>query len=152
MDIEKDVWSLPPPPHQEPYAAALNINPTDVIGQRLLPVPSDDPKGKSPHFTGLSVAESGVDPLTWPLTFKIFVFIQVSLLSALGGINVAMINPAYVPIAKELNIDTIRAGYQTTVCIVLAGVASLCNSYDESTRGSPLSILSNHVWTSSWQN
>lgn len=45
-----------------------------------------------------------------------------------------MINPAYVPMAKELNISTIRASYQTTICIVPAGVASflwvpLANKY-----------------------
>lgn len=34
-----------------------------------------------------------------------------------------MINPAYVPMAKELHISTISTSYQTTVCIVLGGVA-----------------------------
>ena len=57
------------------------------------------------------------------MALKVLVLIQVSLLSSLGGINTAMINPAYVPMAKELHISTIRASYQTTVCIVLAGVA-----------------------------
>ena len=57
------------------------------------------------------------------MALKVFVLIQVSLLSSLGGINVAMINPAYVPMAKELHINTVRASYQTTICIVLAGVA-----------------------------
>lgn len=57
------------------------------------------------------------------MALKILVLIQVSLLSSLGGINTAMINPAYVPMAKELRISTIRASYQTTVCIALAGVA-----------------------------
>ena len=63
------------------------------------------------------------DPLNWPMALKVFVLIQVSLLSALGGINTAMINPAYVPMAKELHISTIRASYQTTICIALGGVA-----------------------------
>lgn len=34
-----------------------------------------------------------------------------------------MINPAYVPMARELHISTIRASYQTTVCIALSAVA-----------------------------
>ena len=50
MDTEKVAGSLS---HQEAYAVALNDDPTDVIGQRLLPAPSDDPKGKSPHITGI---------------------------------------------------------------------------------------------------
>ena len=50
MDTEKVVGSLS---HQEAYPVALNDDPTSVIGQRLLPVPSDDPKGKSPHLTGM---------------------------------------------------------------------------------------------------
>ena len=61
--------------------------------------------------------------MNWPLALKIFVLIQVSLLSSLGGINVAMINPAYVPMAKEFHITTVRASYQTTICIVVAGIA-----------------------------
>lgn len=68
------------------------------------------------------------------MAFKVFILIQVSLLSSLGGINTAMSNPAYVPMAKELNISTIRASHQTTICIVPAGVASflwvsLANKY-----------------------
>ena len=57
------------------------------------------------------------------MALKVFVLIQVSLLSALGGINTALINPAYVPMAKELHISTIRVSYQTTICIALAGIA-----------------------------
>ena len=57
------------------------------------------------------------------MALKVFVLIQVSLLSALGGINTAMINPSYVPMAKELHISSIRASYQTTICIALAGIA-----------------------------
>lgn len=78
----------------------------------------------SSHLTVFGVAEMESDSLNWPMALKVFILIQVSLLSSLGGIITAMINPAYVPMAKELNISTIRASYQTTVCIVLAGVAS----------------------------
>lgn len=105
MGYEKD--AAPVSHLIEAYPAASNENPEDLAGQHLLPAPSNDPK----------------DPLNWPMALKILVLIQVSLLSSLGGINTAMINPAYVPMAKELHISTIRASYQTTVCIALAGVA-----------------------------
>ena len=62
------------------------------------------------------------DPLSWPLPLKISVLIQVSLLSALGGLNTAIINPAYVPLAKEFGISSTTASYQTTVCIALNGI------------------------------
>ena len=45
------------------------------------------------HLTGVHIAELGADPLIWPLPLKIFVLTQVSLLSSLGEINVALINP-----------------------------------------------------------
>ena len=68
------------------------------------------------------------------MALKVFILVQVSLLSSLGGINTAMVNPAYVPMAKELYISTIRASYRTTICIVLGGVGSflwvpLANKY-----------------------
>ena len=50
--------------------------------------------------------------------------IQVSLLSALGGINTAIINPAYVPLAEDFGISTVTASYQTTVCIAINGISS----------------------------
>lgn len=76
------------------------------------------------------------DPLNWPIALKVFILIQVSLLSSLGGINTDMINLTYIPMAKELHISTMRANCQTTICIVLAGVASflwitLANKYDQ---------------------
>jgi MFS family permease len=37
----------------------------------------------------------------------------VCLLAALGTLNTAIINPAYVPMAKEFHITTVRASYQT---------------------------------------
>lgn len=105
MGYENDVGPLSD--HIEAYPVASNEDPKDLIGQHLLPAPSNDPK----------------DPLNWPVALKVFVLIQVSLLSALGGINTAMINPAYVPMAKELHISSIKASYQTTICIALAGIA-----------------------------
>lgn len=75
-------------------------------GQHLNPQPSNDP----------------ADPLNWPMALKVGVLAQVCLLAALGTLNTAIINPAYVPMAKEFHITTVRASYQTTVVIALNGV------------------------------
>lgn len=75
--------------------------------EQLSPVPSNDPN----------------DPLNWPMWLKIAVLVQVALLAALGGINTAIINPAYVPLAKEFGITTVQVGYQTTVVIAINGIA-----------------------------
>lgn len=48
--------------------------------------------------------------------------IQVCLLAAIGTLNTAIINPAYGPLAKEFDITTVSASYQTTVVIALNGV------------------------------
>jgi hypothetical protein len=39
--------------------------------------------------------------------------IQVGLLAAIPGINVAAINPALLQISQELNVSKINASYQT---------------------------------------
>lgn len=54
---------------------------------------------------------------------KIACLLQVAVLGGLGGLNTAIINPAYTPMAKELGITVIRASYQTTIVIALNGVA-----------------------------
>ncbi|KAI9714274.1 MAG: hypothetical protein M1820_000234 [Bogoriella megaspora] len=72
----------------------------------LIPQPSNDP----------------ADPLNWPLALKIGILIQICLLGALGGLNTAIINPAYGPMSKELGISTVTASYQTTVVIALNGI------------------------------
>ncbi|KAL9097140.1 MAG: hypothetical protein Q9165_000567 [Trypethelium subeluteriae] len=80
---------------------------TEQISQLILiPQPSSDP----------------ADPLNWPMALKIAILLQVCLLGALGGLNTAIINPAYGPMAKELGISTVTASYQTTVVIALNGV------------------------------
>jgi len=63
------------------------------------------------------------NPLSWPLWVKIMVLTQVSLLAALGGLNTATINPALVGLGEEFGVRTVVASYQTTVCILLNGVA-----------------------------
>lgn len=84
-----------------------NSNAYDRNGQHLNPQPSTDPE----------------DPLNWPLTLKVGVLIQVCILAALGTLNTAIINPAYVPLAKEFDITTVEASYQTTVVIAVNGIA-----------------------------
>ena len=56
---------------------------------------------------------------------KLWVLIQVSFLAFLGPFTQAVINSAFVPLAKELHISVQEASYQTTVPIVFAGVAPL---------------------------
>lgn len=97
---EKDIGS-------ENRLEMQETNAYDTNGQHLNPQPSTDPE----------------DPLNWPLTLKIGVLIQVCILAALGTLNTAIINPAYVPLAKEFDITTVTAGYQTTVVIAVNGVA-----------------------------
>ncbi|KAK0337238.1 hypothetical protein LTR91_004258 [Friedmanniomyces endolithicus] len=75
--------------------------------EELSPRPSDDPK----------------DPLNWPLSLKIACLLQVGLLAGLGGVNTAIINPAYTPMAKDLHISVVHASYQTTVVIAINGLA-----------------------------
>ncbi|KAJ9640663.1 hypothetical protein H2204_003292 [Knufia peltigerae] len=67
--------------------------------------------------------EDSQDPLNWPLWLKIMILIQASLLAAIGGLNTATINPAYGLLAEQFGISTVRASYQTTVCIALNGIA-----------------------------
>jgi hypothetical protein len=56
---------------------------------------------------------------------KVGVLLQVSLLAALGTINTAIINPAYVPLAKEFHITTVQASYQTYALILSCRLAPL---------------------------
>ncbi|KAL6246664.1 hypothetical protein RBB50_005971 [Rhinocladiella similis] len=67
--------------------------------------------------------EDPQDPLNWPLWLKIMILVQASLLAAIGGLNTATINPAYGLLAEQFGISTVRASYQTTVCIALNGIA-----------------------------
>jgi len=57
------------------------------------------------------------------MPLKIGCLLQVAILAALGGLNTAIINPAYKPMAEELNISVVRASYQTTIVIALNGIA-----------------------------
>ncbi|OAA65309.1 Major facilitator superfamily domain, general substrate transporter [Niveomyces insectorum RCEF 264] len=78
----------------------------DLDVSTFIPQPSDDPE----------------DPLNWPLWLKICILAQICILAAVGTLNAAIINPAYVPMAKELGISTVTASYQTTVVIAINGI------------------------------
>ncbi len=80
-----------------PPQDAENGGSQSLSRSQLNPVPSNDP----------------ADPLNWPMWLKCGVLLQVSLLAALGGINTAIINPAFVPLSEEFGITTVQAGYQT---------------------------------------
>ncbi|KAF8911596.1 major facilitator superfamily domain-containing protein [Gymnopilus junonius] len=78
----------------------------DPNGLPLLPQPSSSP----------------YDPLNYPNWLKYAILAEVSLLAFLATLNVAIINPAVVPLAEEFNIGHVTATYQTTVAI---GTSSL---------------------------
>ncbi|EIM91356.1 MFS general substrate transporter [Stereum hirsutum FP-91666 SS1] len=99
---------------KEHFDAQSHVVKLDKHGLPLSPQPSDDPE----------------DPLNWPLLYRIFVLIQVSLLATLGTFNTAIINPAYGELAEEFGITTVQA----TVVIALNGIGPflfipLANAY-----------------------
>jgi MFS family permease len=53
---------------------------------------------------------------------QVATLLQVSFLAALGTLNTAIINPAYVPLGTEFGVGSVVASYQTTVVIALNGV------------------------------
>lgn len=63
--------------------------------------------------------------MNWPILLKCWVLFQVSFLAFCGPFTQAVINSAYVPLAKQLHITVVDASYQTTIAIVFAGVSPL---------------------------
>ncbi|KAJ4496455.1 MFS general substrate transporter [Lentinula lateritia] len=78
----------------------------DKHGVPLSPQPSDDPE----------------DPLNWSGLYRTFILLQVSILSALGSYNTAIINPAYNELSAEFGVSIVTASYQTTVTIAVNGL------------------------------
>ncbi|KAJ4466982.1 MFS general substrate transporter [Lentinula aciculospora] len=78
----------------------------DKHGVPLSPQPSDDPE----------------DPLNWSGLYRTFILIQVSILSALGTYNTAIINPAYNQLSEQFGVSIVTASYQTTVVIAVNGL------------------------------
>ncbi|OBT61938.1 hypothetical protein VE03_08238 [Pseudogymnoascus sp. 23342-1-I1] len=65
------------------------------------------------------------DPLNWSPALKLLVAPQVSWLAFLGPMGSAVVNPAFVPLAKGFKITIVQATYELTVFIVFAGVGPL---------------------------
>ncbi|KAF7428915.1 hypothetical protein PC9H_008151 [Pleurotus ostreatus] len=78
----------------------------DSSGLPLIPQPTDSP----------------YDPLNYPNWLKYLILGQISTLAFLATLNVAIINPAVVPLSEEFGIAPVTATYQTTVAI---GTSSL---------------------------
>ncbi|KXL42978.1 hypothetical protein M433DRAFT_58968 [Acidomyces richmondensis BFW] len=97
-------------------AVALKLDPH---GFPLRPQPTDDP----------------LDPLCWPYWLKIGVLLQVSFLAFLGPFCQAVINSAFVPLAKSMHITVTVASYNTTIAILFAGVSPLIWSPVSNTYG-----------------
>lgn len=72
-----------------------------------------------------SDSADGIDPLNWNRWLKLWVLAQVSFLAFLGPFTQAVINSAFVPLAKDLQISIVEASYQTTIAIAFAGAAPL---------------------------
>jgi MFS family permease len=53
------------------------------------------------------------------------VLIQVSFLAFLGPFCQAVINSAFLPLAEDMHISLTEASYNTTICIVFAGIFPL---------------------------
>ncbi|KAK5204663.1 hypothetical protein LTR99_006854 [Exophiala xenobiotica] len=87
------------------------------------PTTSHSRPGPEDELTNAVPPQDAQDPMNWPLWLKIVILTQASLLAAIGGLNTAAINPAYALLAEEFGISTVRASYQTTVCIALNGIA-----------------------------
>ncbi|KAF4598858.1 hypothetical protein EYR38_007269 [Pleurotus pulmonarius] len=81
----------------------------DRSGLPLIPQPTDSP----------------LDPLNYPNWLKYLILGQISILAFLVTLNVAMINPAIVPLSDEFGITPVAATYQTTVAIGSAAFGPL---------------------------
>ncbi|KAK8101441.1 MFS general substrate transporter [Apiospora kogelbergensis] len=78
----------------------------DRHGLPLVPQPSDNKD----------------DPLNWPKPLKLAVLLQASLLTLMGTMGAATINPAFVPLAAAFHITPVQASYELTVWTVFGAV------------------------------
>lgn len=65
------------------------------------------------------------DPLHWPRLYKTYVVGLVSLLGFAGQMSSSMINPAYILLAKDLDVTVTKASYLTTVYILFSGTTPM---------------------------
>ncbi|KAF9463619.1 major facilitator superfamily domain-containing protein [Collybia nuda] len=92
--------------HEEISPRGLKL---DHVGLPLLPQPTTSP----------------FDPLNYPNWLKYALLLQVSFLAFLATFNVAIINPAVVPLAAEFGIPPVIGTYQTSVAIGTAALGPL---------------------------
>ncbi|OBT57930.1 hypothetical protein VE04_02492 [Pseudogymnoascus sp. 24MN13] len=86
------------------------------------------------------------DPLNWSPALKLLVALQVSWLALLGPMGSAVVNPAFVPLAKSFKIPIVQASYELTVFIVFAGVGPLLITPFSNVYGRrPIYLLGNLV-------
>ncbi|KDR75545.1 hypothetical protein GALMADRAFT_486763 [Galerina marginata CBS 339.88] len=93
----------------EKDASLSEVVKLDHTGLPLIPQPTNSP----------------FDPLNYPKWLKYSILAQVCCLAFLATLNVAIINPAVVPLADEFNIAHVTATYQTTVAIGTSALGPL---------------------------
>ncbi|THV06621.1 MFS general substrate transporter [Dendrothele bispora CBS 962.96] len=71
---------------------------------------------------------SPYDPLNYPNWLKYTALALVSMLAFLATLNVAIINPAVVPLSTEFSISHVVGTYQTTIAIGTASVGPLVST------------------------
>ncbi|PFH50474.1 hypothetical protein AMATHDRAFT_3957 [Amanita thiersii Skay4041] len=81
----------------------------DSAGLPLIPQPSDSP----------------FDPLNYPTWLKCAILLQVSILTFLATMNIAIVNPAVVPLSQEFHISHVAATYQATIAIGVSALGPL---------------------------
>ncbi|KAK7955221.1 hypothetical protein PG988_015915 [Apiospora saccharicola] len=101
-------------------AEASTPTETETVEER----PSERPVKLDKHGLPLvpQPSDSKDDPLNWPPLVKHGILLQASLLTLMGTIGAATINPAFVPLAAAFRITPVQASYELTVWIVFAAV------------------------------
>ncbi|RDB25095.1 hypothetical protein Hypma_007426 [Hypsizygus marmoreus] len=94
---------------KEPVDEKDTILKLDQSGLPLLPQPTASP----------------FDPLNYPNWLRYAILAEISLLAFLATLNVAIINPAVVPLSADFNISHVTGTYQTTVAIGTSAVGPL---------------------------
>ncbi|KAK8137543.1 hypothetical protein PG984_003036 [Apiospora sp. TS-2023a] len=106
--------------HLKSDAEAVTPTETELVEERQ----SEQPLKLDKHGLPLvpQPSDSKDDPLNWPAMVKHGILLQVSLLTLMGTIGAATINPAFVPLAAAFHITPVQASYELTVWIVFAAV------------------------------
>lgn len=65
------------------------------------------------------------DPLNWSLIQKYWIVILMSAFTLTAQLGSALLNPAFVHVAKDLKVTVVQASYSTTVFILFTGVFPL---------------------------